>query len=307
MERTPNELRKALRGLIGFGVTPFHADLSVHEESLRQNAASLAASCDVVVALGNNGEVYSLAPEEQQLVGRTIVEEVHGSRPVLVGVGFSQPVACELAKAAEDYKADGVLALPPHLTHAGDDGLFEYYRSIAAATRLAVLLFQTPALNFSPDLLLRLTAIPNIVGLKDEHGDMKHFVKQMAVVGERLEMLCGVGEILAPSYFAIGAKGFTSGIVNFMPATPVKLLDRLRSRRFEEAARIGENEVLAIFALRAKCPGYTTVVIKEAMNLCGLNAGGVRPPLAPLAEADREQLRSILKGLQATSTPYTTN
>jgi 5-dehydro-4-deoxyglucarate dehydratase len=291
---TPDELRASLNGVVGFGVTPFHQDLTLNIDALRRNAAHLAEYCEVVVALGNNGEIFSLAPEEQKIVARQVVEEVRGRRPVLVGVGFSAPVARELARSVETAGADGVLVLPPHLTAANDDGLFEYYRTVAEATKLGVVLFQTPAMNFSVGLLRRLAGVPNIIGMKDEHGDMKQFVRQWRAVRERIKLMCGVGEILAPSYFALGVDVFTSGIVNFMPRTPRRILELLRAREFEAAARVVEEEALDVFDLRAKRPGYTTVVIKEGMNLCGMHAGPPRPPLAPLPEADLNQLRGIL-------------
>lgn len=297
MAREPVELKRALQGIVGFGVTPFHQDLGINFEALRENAAHLLEHCEVVVALGNNGESFSLSPDEQKQVARTVVQEVQGRKPVLVGVGFSLPISRELAQAAESAGADGILVLPPHHTSAGDDGLFEYYRGVAQATRRGVVLFQTPTLNFSPALLRRLAEVPNIVGLKDEHGDMKQFVRQWEAVGDRLKLMCGVGEILAPSYFALGVDVFTSGIVNFMPATPRKILRLLRERQFEAAARVVEQEALAIFDLRARRPGYVTAVIKEAMNLCGMDAGPPRPPLAPLAEVDRAELQGILSRL----------
>jgi 5-dehydro-4-deoxyglucarate dehydratase len=292
---TPNELRQGLRGIVGFGVTPFRDDFTINFDALRSNAAHLAEHCDVVVPLGNNGEIYSLTPDERKSVGQAVVEEVHGRKPVVVGVGYALPVARDLARAAEEYGADGVLILPPQFVAANDDGLFEYYRAVASATRLGVVLFQTPAFNFSLPLLDRLAGIPNIVGFKDEHGDMKQFVRQFHAVGERIEMLCGVGEILAPSYFALGVKGFTSGLINFMPATPHRIWELIQQRKPEEAARVVETEALPVFDLRKKRIGYTTLVIKEGMNLCGMNAGPVRPPLAPLPESDRQELRAILE------------
>lgn len=105
MLKSPQELKASLRGLIGFGVTPFHDDFSVNLKALRTNAESLAESCDVVVPLGNNGEVYSLSPEEQKEIGRTVVDEFRGRKPVVVGVGFCVPVAVHLAAAAEEYGA----------------------------------------------------------------------------------------------------------------------------------------------------------------------------------------------------------
>ncbi len=297
MALLPDELKSCLRGVIGFGVTPFKKDLSIDLEGLRENAAQLAQDCNVVVPLGNNGEIYSLSPQEHQVVGRTVVEEVRGRKPVLIGVGFSMTVACALAKAAEEYGANGILALPPYMKHAGDEGLFEYYKKLAQSTKLGLILFQTPEFDFSPALLLRLSEIPNIVGLKDEHGDMKLFVRQFAAVGDRLALLCRVGEILAPSYFALGVKGFTSGLVNFMPHKVLSILELLHGGNLQAAARIVAEEALPIFNLRAKRPGYTTVVIKEAMNLCGRAAGPVRPPLAALAPEDRQELKSILDRL----------
>lgn len=288
------ELKSSLRGIVGFGVTPFDKDLSINLEALRQNAAYLVQYCDVIVPLAGNGEIYSLSPEEHQIIGRAVVEEVHGRKPVIVGVGFSVPIARALAQAAESYGADGVLVLPPYFTHANDDGLFDYYRSIASATKLGVILFQTPSVNFSPALLRRLAQVPNIIGLKDEHGDLHQFVRQWNAVGGQLELLCGVGEILAPSYFALGVKAFTSGIVNFMPRTCVKILRHLREGQMDAAARVIESETVPIYDLRAKRAGYRTLVIKEAMNLCGMNAGPVRPPLAPLPDQDREELRAVL-------------
>lgn len=297
--RSPDELKHALRGIVGFGVTPFHDDYAIDFDALRANASDLAGSCDVVVPLGNNGEIYSLTADERKAVGRAVVEEVRGRKPVLVGTGFALPVARELARAAESYGADGVLLLPPQFVPANDDGLFEYYRSIASATRLGVVLFQTPGFNFSIPLLQRLAKIPNIAALKDEHGDMKQFVRQWNAVGDRIELLCGVGEILAPSYFALGVRGFTSGIVNFMPHTPRAIWELLQQRRFEEASRVVEREAMPVFDLRKKRPGYTTLVIKEGMNLCGKRAGPVRPPLAPLPAQDREELRETLERVGA--------
>ncbi|MGH9455369.1 MAG: dihydrodipicolinate synthase family protein [Terriglobia bacterium] len=291
----PRELKQAMRGIVGFGVTPFHEDFSIDFDALRANSAYLAEHCDVVVPLGNNGEIYSLTPEERKAVGRAVVEEVGGRKPVVAGIGFALPVAQELARAAEEYGADGVLLLPPQFVPAHDSGLFDYYQSVAAATRLGLVLFQTPTFNFSISLLERLAGITNIVGLKDEHGDMKQFVRQWKAVGDRMELLCGVGEILAPSYFALGVKGFTSGIVNFMPATPRRIWDLMQQGQLEEAARVVETEAMPVFDLRKKRPGYATLVIKEGMNLCGLGAGPVRPPLSPLPEADRQELRTILK------------
>jgi len=296
MTMSPSELRAKLKGIVGFGVTPFYENLQINLEALRQNAEHLTQHCDAVIPLGHNGELFSLTPEEQRTVASTVIGIVRKRRPVIVGVGLSVAVASELAKSAEAAGADGILILPPY-GQTNDDGLYEYYRSIVSATPLGVVLFQTPSFNFSLNLLRRLAGMPNIVGMKDEHGDMKQFVRQWKVARDSIKPMCGVGEILAPSYFALGVDVFTSGIVNFMPNTSKKLLELLTVRNFQAASRLVEDEVIPIFDLRAKRPGYMTLVIKEAMNLCGMNAGPARPPISTLAESEREELRGILARL----------
>lgn len=110
-----------------------------------------------------------------------------------------------------------------------------------------MVLFQSPSLNFRPSLLCRLASITNIVGVKDEDGDMKQFIRQMTAVENRLELLCGIGEILAPSYFALGVKGFTSGLVNFMPQTPIKILRYLKAGALQKAAQVVKREIIPTF------------------------------------------------------------
>jgi 4-hydroxy-tetrahydrodipicolinate synthase len=80
-----------------------------------------------------------------------------------------------------------------------------------------------------------------------------------------------------------------------MPGTSLEIMKCITNGQLEEATRIVERETLAIFDLRVKQPGYSTSVIKEAMNLCGMNVGPVRPPLPALLETDREHLRVILQ------------
>ena len=293
---SPQELRANLKGIVGFGITPFHKNLQINLEALRHNAEHLAEHCDAIIPLGHNGELFSLTPEEQRSVACAVIDAVDRRRPVIVGVGFPIGIAREMAKSAEIAGADGILVLPPYEQH-NDDGLYDYFRSIASATRLGVLLFQTPSFNFSLKLLRRLSEVPNIVGMKDEHGEMKQFVRQWKVSRDSIKPMCGVGEILAPSYFALGVDVFTSGIVNFMPKTSNNLLRLLGERKFQAAVQLVEDEVIPIFDLRARRPGYMTLVIKEAMNLCGMNAGPARPPISSLAGSEREELRSILARL----------
>lgn len=96
-----------------------------------------------------------------------------------------------------------------------------------------------------------------------------------------------------PAELKRGLEGVVGlGVTPFHPDVSINF-DALR----RNAAHLVEQEALAIFDPWAKRPGYATVIIKEAVNLCGMNAGPSRPPLAPLPEAHREELRGILARL----------
>ena len=93
MARSPSELKSCLKGIVGFGVTPFNPDLSINCDALRQNTAHLVEHCDVVVALGNNGEIFSLSPEEQKQVARTAFSFSRRTIPARVTMASSSITA----------------------------------------------------------------------------------------------------------------------------------------------------------------------------------------------------------------------
>src|SRR4029434_922165 len=80
--------------------------------------------------------------------------------PVISGVGFGQRLAVEMAQAAEKAGADGILVFPPYYPHAEDEGLFEYYRAIGAATKLGLIIYSRDWTSFTPEMVERLTSIP---------------------------------------------------------------------------------------------------------------------------------------------------
>ena len=102
--------------------------------------------------------MYSLTPAEYARVIELTTLAVEDRVPVIAGVGFGQRLAVEMAQAAEKAGADGILAFPPYYPQAEDEGLFEYYRAIGAATRLGMIIYSRDWANFSPSMVERLTA-----------------------------------------------------------------------------------------------------------------------------------------------------
>src|ERR1700704_3057524 len=130
----PNELRKKLHGVISFPVTPFKKDLSLDLDGLRKNLRSLLKHpiCAVVAPAGT-GELHCLSPAEHLQVVKATVEEVNGRVPVLTGVGFTPPIAVEMARQSAAAGVSGILAFPPYYPSQDDEGITAYYKAIADA------------------------------------------------------------------------------------------------------------------------------------------------------------------------------
>src|SRR6185295_2976569 len=122
----------------------------------------LAHPVSAIVAAGGTGEMYSLTPEEHLDVISATVQATRGQVPVIAGVGFSARLGAELAIAAANAGADGILIFPPYYPNADDEGLLQYYRAISTATSLGTLIYSRDWAHFSPAMVERLATISNL-------------------------------------------------------------------------------------------------------------------------------------------------
>lgn len=291
----PNTLRTKLSGVIAFPITPFKDDLSLDLPGLHQNLNKLLEyPISAIVAAGGTGELYSLTPAEYLRVIELTALAVEDRVPVIAGVGFGQRLAIEMVQAAEKAGADGILVFPPYYQQADEDGLFEYYRSIAAATRLGLVIYSRDWVRVNPAMVERLTAIPNLIAWKDGQGDIRHLQTIRHHVGERLVWIGGAGDDLVGAYYSTGIRAFSSSIAAVAPALSLKLHELAAADDGEALAELLETSVIPLFALRARRRGYEVSAMKALMDMVGLNGGPVRPPLVNVTPEELDELRTIL-------------
>ena len=291
----PGTLRNKLSGVIAFPVTPFKSDLSLDLPGLHENLTKLLEHpIAAIVAAGGTGEMYSLTPAEYTRVIELTALAVEDRVPVIAGVGFGQRLAVEMAQAAEKAGADGVLAFPPYYPQAEDDGLFEYYRAIGAATRLGMLIYSRDWATFSPEMVERLTAIPTLIGWKDGQGDIRRLQMIMNRVGDRLHWIGGAGDDMVAAYFSVGVTTFTSSIATVAPQLSLKLHELAAAGDADALKDLLERCVIPLYALRARRKGYEVSAMKAMMDMVGLSGGPVRPPLVNVCAEEEDELRAIL-------------
>ena len=293
----PREFRKKLGGVIAFPVTPFKPDLSLDIPGLRRNLQGLAKhKLCAIVAAGGTGELYSLTPAEHLEVVQATVEEARGKVPVIAGVGFNRAIAIEMARHSEEAGVDAILALPPYYPNADDDALLDYYRGIGGATGLGLLIYSRDWVNPGPAWVERLAKeVPNLVAWKDGQGDIRRYLQIIQRVGDRLAWICGVGDDCVPGYYAIGIRTYTSSIATVAPRLSLELHEV--AARGDQAAlgKLMRDFVVPLYVMRGRRKGYEVSVMKELMNLLGMAAGPVRPPLANVRPEEMPELKAILE------------
>jgi 5-dehydro-4-deoxyglucarate dehydratase len=291
----PLELRSKLAGVIAFPITPFAADLSLDLKGLGDNLDRLLFHpVSAIVAAGGTGEMYSLTPAEHLEVIRATVAAARKRVPVIAGVGFGNRLGAEVADAAANAGADGILIFPPYYPSAAEEGLLEYYRAISAATSLGVLIYSRDWAHFTPAMVERLSAIPNLVAWKDGQGDLRRLQSIMNRVGDRLTWIGGAGDDLVAAYYSTGIRAYTSSIATVAPRLSLRLHELAASGAREELTELMQRCVIPLYSIRSRRKGYEVSTMKVLMDLAGMSGGQVRPPLVTVTDAEREELKAIL-------------
>jgi 5-dehydro-4-deoxyglucarate dehydratase len=289
-------------GPLAFPITPFDEggglDLPAYRAHLEWMMSHEPPA--LFVACGT-GEFAALDPDE---IGRLIAatREVVGSDlPVYAGAGQSLAIAQRCARAAADAGATGLLAFPPYLVDAEQSGLLAYYRAIAETTPLGVIVYGRREAPLTLDTVAALSQVNTVVGYKDGVGDIERIQSITRSLGDRLAYFNGMptAETFQPSYAAAGVAHYSSAVFNFVPEVSWAFHRALEGGDEAAVARLLSEFFVPLAALRNRVRGYAIALVKTGASLRRGVRDDVRPPLIPVAPADRQVLeRLIARGLE---------
>lgn len=291
MEKTPH-------GIIPAMVTPLTADDRINEAALRKLTNHLVeGGVHGLFAVGSQGEFWALSADEKQQVWEVVVEETNGRVPVYAGtVAITTRETIALTRLAEKVGVDAVSILTPFFVSPSEDQLYDHYRAVAESTRLPILLYSNPArtgVKISPGLLARLAEIENIVGIKDSSGDLQLTAEYIRVAPPDFAVLMGRDTLILAGLL-YGAKGAIAATANVVPVLVVSIYERFKAGDLDGARRA--QEALAPLRL-AFSWGTFPVVIKEALDLMGMEGGPARAPVGPMSPEGRERLKRVLRDM----------
>ena len=202
-------------------VTPFRPDGSLDEERLRALVRrQIDDGIHFLVPCGTTGESPTLAHKEHLRVVEITLEEAKGKVPVMAGCGgYSTAEVIELAKELEALGADGLLSVTPYYNKPTQEGLYQHYRAIAAATKLPIVVYSVQGrtgINVEPLTLKRLASIENIVGVKEASGNISQMASVLHHVPSDFAVLSGDDSITIP-LISLGGRGIISVVSNEIP------------------------------------------------------------------------------------------
>jgi 4-hydroxy-tetrahydrodipicolinate synthase len=286
------------KGVITALVTPLRND-RVDEEALRRLVdEQITSGVDGLVPVGTTGESPTLTSEEHIRVVEIVVQQAKQRVPVIAGTGAnSTHEAIELTLAAKAVGADATLQVTPYYNKPTQDGLYRHFKTIALAAGLPMVVYNVPGrtgCDLLPDPIARLCDVPLMVGVKEATGNMQRAAQIIARVGDRLSLLSGDDATAMPLY-AVGGHGCISVVSNVAPADMAAMWDAAAAGDWRRARELHYklfplSEGLFIEA--------NPIPVKTALAMMGKIADEIRPPLYPMAGANRDKIKKILTDLK---------
>jgi len=285
-----------LGGISGVLVTPFDADNHVDAALLTRIADRVAAAgVHALVAGGNTGEFYTLDSDELRAVYDAAIEGNAGRAILIAGVGRALSEAIAFGRWATERGADAVMVHQPLDPFAAPQAQAEYFVAVAEAMPVPVVAYiRSDALGV--DDIMSVANHPNVTGVKFATPNLMRLGECIRASGAgTAQWICGLAEGWAPAFYAQGARGFTSGLVNVVPERSLAIHAALEGGNYGEAQRL-VDEIAPFEAMRTKFNnGANVTVVKTALQLMGQAVGPVRiPGLPKLSADDRAALAKIL-------------
>jgi 4-hydroxy-tetrahydrodipicolinate synthase len=290
------KLRSALTGISGILVTPFDADDKVAPSRLTPIIdRAIRAGVHILVANGNTGEFYGLTTAEAETMVRSVAEQIGGRVPLLGGVGRSIGDACTLARVSREAGASALMVHQPPDPFVSPRGVVDYVERIAGAGGGLPLMLYLRNDGIGLDTIETLCRLEGVAGVKWASPTPLRLAEAIRRSNLEIVWVGGLAETWAPPLCAVGARGFTSGLINVWPEHSVAIHAALEAGNYPKANQL-IDVMLAFEEIRAEEQNGTNVTaVKAALQLIGDDCGPTRPPSAwPLTESQMARLRKLL-------------
>lgn len=275
-------------------VTPFHNG-RIDEQALRDLIEfQIANGTHGIVPCGTTGESATLSHKEHERVVAITVEAVHHRVPVIAGTGSnSTEEAITYTKHAKQVGAEAALLITPYYNKPTQEGLYQHFSAVASAVDIPIILYNIPgrtSVNMLPGTIARTAKIPNVVGIKEGSGSLQQVSEIIQNCDDSFTVLSGDDALTLPM-MALGAKGVITVTANVAPKDMADMVNHALAGNFANA-RIYHFKLAPLFS--ALFFETNPIPVKEALGMMKKIHPGLRLPLTPMSDENRERLRHVL-------------
>nr|VFK09332.1 MAG: 4-hydroxy-tetrahydrodipicolinate synthase [Candidatus Kentron sp. LPFa]VFK26411.1 MAG: 4-hydroxy-tetrahydrodipicolinate synthase [Candidatus Kentron sp. LPFa] len=276
-------------------VTPMHANGDLDDEGLaRLIEFHIESETDAILAVGTTGESATLDEKEHCTLIRQVVDIVRGRIPVIAGTGANSTAeAMKFTRCAKEDGADACLLVTPYYNKPTQEGLYRHYKAIADAVAIPQILYNVPgrtACDLLPNTVLRLSRIPNIIGIK-EAGGFSRIQSLLAICPQDFEIYSG-DDSMAMEVILAGGRGVISVTANVAPVFMRDMCAKALSGDRNGAKAI--NDKLAPLHEKLFIES-NPIPVKWALHEMGMIQNGIRLPLTLLSDTHHQEVRQALR------------
>lgn len=289
------------KGVFPALLTPFKDDDSLDIEIFLKNLdAQIDAGVHGVIIGGSLGEASTITLAEKETLIKVAVEHSKNQYPVIMNIAESTTKeAIQQAMLAEEWGASGLMLLPPMRYKSSDDETVTYFKAVANATSLPIMIYNNPVdykIEVTLEMFESLIECKNITAVKESTRDVTNVTRFKNRFGNRIKILCGV-DTLAVEELCVGADGLVAGLVDAFPKETMAIYHLIQENKIIEAVLIYRWFMpLLELDIHPKLVQY----IKLAATQEGISSENVRAPRLKLVGEERERVLKIINDAIAT-------
>lgn len=278
-------------------VTPMNSDGSVNFDVLGKLIDyQIENKTDCIIICGTTGESSTLTHEEHLECIKYAVEKTAGRIPVVAGTGSNcTETAIYLSKEAEKFGVDGILVVTPYYNKATQKGLIGHFTAIADSVKVPVILYNVPGrtgCNILPETAVSIAkASKNVVAVKEASGNISQVAKLAKLSDGLLDIYSGNDDQIVP-VLSLGGKGVISVLSNIAPEQTHNIVASYLEGDVKTSLRL---QLEALDLINLLLCEVNPIPVKAALNMMGMEAGGLRKPLTDMEQGNMEKLRKAME------------
>lgn len=251
---------------------------------------------DSLIICGTTGESSTLSEEEHMQCIKFAVERAKHRLPVIAGTGSNATyTTIDMSKEAVEDGVDGLLIVTPYYNKATQSGLTAHYKAVAAEAKAPIIMYSVASrtgLNIAPETVATLVKeVPNIVGVKEASGNISQVARIMSLTDGNIDLYSGNDDQIVP-LLSLGGKGVISVLSNVAPKETHDICAKYFAGDVQGAC---ELQLKAIPLIEQLFCEVNPIPVKKAVNLMGMECGGLRMPLTELSPEHEKSLAQAMR------------